>query len=278
MDPLTLRAAPVACALIALAAAACGEAAPGGRSAPVSVSLVTVDQAPVARGLSGRSAYARSLSMEGSNGTLVLEEVHLLVDRLGIETADGACLRRAGPATGDDALDAVGRCQTLGTGPFVVELPLDGVPVNVTDDLLPPGRYTGLQLTVVTLEEADRAVEDGSRPSVPSRVRDAFPRWPGEAGLRVAGVFVPADGSATRRFVTYLSGGPSLALNFTASVELETTTRPVGMTVVVDPRAWFVRDDGSVPDLSTFDFRSSGQAMDPGSRLGDGFRQVRAGG
>lgn len=260
-----------------LVLAGCGDAAPPVEdAAPVSVSFVTVAGAPVSRGLPGTTDFAGSLAVEGTNGTLVLEELHLVVDRLHLATAAGTCRGSNGGAAVDTgAGDARGRCPGLGAGPVLVDLPVDAVPVRALDGFLPPDRYVHLQVRTTGLGETGRSGAEAGTASLPTRVRDAFPGWPDQAAIRLAGSFAPADGTGPRPFVTYLRADASVGLDLAPPVNLTAGDRPRGLVVTIDPRAWFAPVDGVVPDLSTRDSSSTRQIPDLGARAGDAF--IRAG-
>ena len=46
------------------------------------------------------------------------------------------------------------------------------------------------------------------------------------------------------------------------------------VTVTVDPLAWFIRPDGTVLDLSQFDFDATGQVVEFEVEMEDGFTEI----
>lgn len=231
--------------------AACADTSPSDDPALVIVSLVVAEGAPVARGQTGPADRANSLAIAGSNGTLVLEELSLVVDRVQLIAADG------------QRVDAQ-------AGPRLVDLPVDEVPVQVAGRLVAPGEYAALSLTVRSLVPAERT--EGPEP-VTSGVapRERFPAWPDEASLRVVGFFEPAGGSDARHFVAYLTAEAERTLDFPSPLVVGGKDAATGIIVEVDPGAWFDTGDGTVPDLSVGGRSATGKLLDLEIPMEDGF-------
>lgn len=238
--------------------AACTDAPSADDPAPVVVSLVVAEGAPVARGEVGPGDRANSLAITGVNGTLVLEELNLIVDRVQLTTPGG------------ERVDAQ-------AGARLVDVPVDEVPVQVASRLVAPGSYSALALVVRRLETP--GATGGSEP-VTSGVApgERFPAWPGEASVRVVGFFEPAGGGERRPFVTYLAGEAELELAFDSPRKVGGGDAPTGIAVEVDPRSWFTREDGSVTDLSRHHFPATGEPVELGPAFADGFTAAAPGG
>lgn len=230
---------------------ACADTSASADPVPVTVSLAVAEGAPVARGVQGPADRANSISVAGANGTLVLEELNLIVGPVKLADEDG------------DRVD-------MEPGARLVDVPMDEVPVQVANRLVPVGGYTALLLAVRSLELPDPAGSSEPRTAgVP--VRERFPSWPGEAGLRVVGFFEPADGGRDRTFVVYLGGRAELELGFDPPLEVGPDGAPIGIEVDLDPESWFTEVDGSVLDLSAYDFATTGEVLDFDARLPGGF-------
>ena len=209
--------------LLAAGAAGCGNPAGDdrGRLAIRFATPVARSSAASSRGPSlSRSGSMESLLVRGSNGTLRIEDVRMVVSGLARESAEGAC---AGGRGGDG-------CQALEGGPFAVDLPLTGGAVTVTRQEIPAARYTALELRL-------------GGGVVPDTLRAVYPAFPGGASIVVRGTFTPTGGSA-QPFTLYFAteGEVRRALEPPAKVP-----GADALTVVVDPAGWF-RSGGQVVD------------------------------
>ena len=122
-----------------------------------------------------------SVEATGSNGTLTIDEVQIIVDEFKLEGDDAGCQEMPAEAEG---------CGRFEARPYVLDLPLDAVPIDIATSAVPAGTYFLLKL-----ETTDLASSSAKMEAIGDEVLAAFPDWPENASLRVAGSFDPGDGS-----------------------------------------------------------------------------------
>lgn len=185
------------------------------------------------------------LEITGSNGTLNITDIRLIVDEVDLEGND------------DDAEFEMEK-------PFFLDLPLDGTDVaSVVTGRVPPGTYTEFEFEV---EDADFDDDDDDEEEELLSLRDeieneGFTDWPADASMVVVGTFTE-DGT-TRSFTTYFDAE--------IEVEIDMEDRPfeIGgddasrrLTVKLDPALWFENVDGTVQDLSQNDYADTGELVE----------------
>lgn len=215
-----------------------------------------------------RSLPAPSLAVtaEGASGTLTLESAHVVMSEFELERSEGAC-----PADGDAAGDEDDDCEEFEAGPRFVELPLQGGSATAVTQQVPAGTYVGLEFEVEDLED-DGDGDDGDRTALLEQIRTEFSEWPEGASLRVSGRFTP-DGGEERSFVAYFEAEIEVEKRFPSPLAVDGSgSRTV--TVEVAPREWFTRPDGSVVDLSRYDWQATGELAELEVELEDGFTET----
>lgn len=198
-------------------------------------------------------------TFEGSNGTVELDEAWLIISEFELE--------RAGEVLD---CDDGGECEDFESPPSLVQLPLDSTVVSQLSVNIPEGEYAELELNVEDLE-ADEEGEDPSEiAAVLAEARAEHPDWPSTASMLLTGTYTPTGGSpvAFRTFVE-------------AEIEIEITIDPpldasgvVAMNIVVVPSAWVERPDGTVLDLSQWDWGTTQQLLDLEIEMEDSFAAV----
>lgn len=185
------------------------------------------------------------LDITGSNGTLNITDIRLIVDEVELEGDD------------DNAEFEMEK-------PFFLDLPLDGTDVaSVVTGQVPPGTYTEFEFEV---EDADFDDDDDDEEQELQNLRDeilseGFSNWPDDASMVVVGTFTE-DGT-TRSFITYFDAE--------IEVEIDMEDRPfeVGgddasrrLTVNLDPARWFTKEDGTVQDLSQDNYTDTDELVE----------------
>jgi hypothetical protein len=250
--------------LLALAVAVLGTSACDDGVGPEDMAEVTLSFASVeAQGmqsagnaLAASSTLARSVEMAGSNGSLTLDEIQLLVDEFKLEGSGAACGDHPEP-------EACGRIEAE---PYFLDLPLDAVPVDAATTLVADGSYFALKLETKDLSSSGLA----------EVVRPEFPDWPDEASLRVTGSFDPEDGSDPRPFVVYFQAEVKVELAFDPPLDL--SSEDAHVVVEIDPLAWFTNPDDSVVDLSELDYETNGEVVEFEAKMSEGFSKLEIGG
>lgn len=214
--------------------------------------------APSAAGRLAGNRGARAVTLTGSNGTLALDEIWMIVAEFELERANDDDCDSSGP--GND-------CEKFQAPPQFIQLPLDGVSAPVVSQEVPPDLYDELEFEVedIELDEDENAAEVQA---LFDQIRALFPDWPEKASMLVTGSFTPTGGAA-RTFRVF----------FEAEIEIEIELEPpldlrdgsdASVTVVVDPALWFARPDGTVLDLSQF----QGQLVEFEAEFENGFTEI----
>jgi len=249
--------------LVALAACSDGTAPGSAVSVRMSVKAPTAGSAMMgSAGIAEGSRAAQELEIAGSNGTLRITDIRVIVDELELKRVEDGTL----DCDADPEPEA---CEEFEAGPFFVAVPLTGEPVTVTSQDIPEGSYDELEFEVDDIEVDD---DEGDEAQVIldllNTVRQEFADWPGHATMLVVGTFTPTGGEAV-----------AFRVYFEAEVEVELDIDPplvVGasggtVNVALDPAAWFKRADGTVVDLSAWDFATTGEVIEFELEMEDGF-------
>jgi hypothetical protein len=206
---------------------------------------------------------AQSLPVQGRNGTLLLERVVLLVDEVELEGHGDAC-ERDGDRRGrdddeaddeddeDDEDDDHGRQCRFEAEAFVLDLPVDGSPITIASELIPDGVYDELEFEIKNIKlerEKDRVID-----MLTAEVLARFPSWPSQASAMLEGSFQPAGGGDARPFRIFLDADLEVEMELEPPLVISDDAANRVITVEVHPELWFRRIDGSVVDLSLFDF------------------------
>lgn len=179
---------------------------------------------------------ARPITLTGSNGTLVIQDIRLIVSEIELERAGGEC---AGGREDD--------CEDFEGGPFLVNL-LDGTAADVVSASIPPGSYTEFEFEVEALEsdEDDNSRERQALQSIMSRLRQDYPAFPADASMVVHGTF----------------NGQPFTVYFAAEIEVEEefavpfrVPEDGAILVNLDPASWF-RSGNQVTNLLALNGRT----------------------
>ena len=193
---------------------------------------------------------AQDVVVTGSNGTLTITDIRLIVDELELEGAEaGDCP--------DDGEQPAG-CEEIEIGPLAAQVPVNGQPVTVASDAIPAGSYTELEFEVEDLEvdgdEQDDAGDAAALEALLATLRQTYADWPAGASMVVVGTFTPTGGAA-RPFRAYFAAEIEVELAFATPLVVAETNKSV--TVDLHPDQWFLNQDGTVRDLSQFDFATT---------------------
>ncbi len=251
--------------LVAVALTGCDSTTgPGEDGARVSVSFRSGGAAGASVAASGlgrvaSSVGARALTLTGSNGTLTLDEVWLIVAEFELERAnDDDC---------DDAVDD-DSCEEFNAPPQFIQLPLDGGSAPAVSQEVPPDLYDELEFEVEDIE-LDDDEDAGVVQALFNEIRALIPDWPEEASMLVTGSFTPTGGGAARSFRVFFEAEIEIEIEFEPALDLR-DGQDASVTVVVDPALWFARPDGTVLDLSQL----QGQLVEFEAEFENGFTEI----
>ncbi|HKK94531.1 MAG TPA: hypothetical protein VJ925_13940 [Longimicrobiales bacterium] len=214
---------------------------------------------------SGASAGPLAVLVDGTNGTLDITDLRVIVAELEFEGTNGTC-----GTDGDD--DDDDDCFEVELPPRLVGVPLDGSPLTVTTAELPAGSYNEFELEIEDLEDDEDDTEFAQEiAALRAEILATFPDWPREATIRVEGTFTPTGGAA-ESFVAYVEGEVEVELDLVPPLDIS-DAGPAEHTldVVLFPERWFVRGDGSVIDLTEYDFSTTGRLLELEVEIEDGF-------
>ncbi len=209
------------------------------------------------------------LVLVGSNGTLTVDEIRLVVSEVEIEKEDDSC------STDDHGNDDIGdSCEEFNAGPRFLDLHLDGQPIEVVTDLLPAGVYEELEFEIEDLEDdEDNAVEAALIAAVRAEILAVVPDWPDEASALVTGSFTPTGGSPVD-FRVFLKAEIEVEMDLTPNLVIEGGVASRALTVDIQPDIWFMQAGGSVLNLSLYDFDATGQLLEFDVEFEDGFTKI----
>jgi hypothetical protein len=217
-----------------------------------------------------------SLPLTGTNGTLTLDQAWLVVDHVRLESAADTCagedheedndvaasrvsLNHGDPMGGDDDEDHdEGECEAGSLAPLFVQVPLEGEGTGQVSVDVPPGTYDEIKLKAGA-PDADLLAQ----------IREQFADWPESASLLVVGSFTPTDGDPVP-FRVYFDARIKVEREFEDNPLVVEEGGNLTVTVVVDPARWFTNRDGTVDDLSVFDFGTTGEVVPFGFQAGEG--------
>jgi hypothetical protein len=245
---------------LALAAAAvvfaCSDTAGTGDGGNLTVkfALVSAQQSAVGTVV----AAPAELPLAGDNGSLTIDSIWLVADEFKLERVEGAC-EEVPEGEDDDA------CEEFELSPFLVSVPLEGESLGKVSAEVAPGTYEELKFET-------KAPYDGS---LLTDIRDNYvDDWPGEASLLVVGTFTPTGGDPVS-FRAYFDAEVKVELEFPEGGPLVVVEGgDLSVTVFIDPAIWFVNDDGTVDDLSMYDFAATDDVFKFEAKFADGFSKI----
>jgi hypothetical protein len=255
--------------MVAAAALAACDGATGPAGGPMVVVMfesVAASSGQAGAGVAGQMAGA-FLVIDGSNGVLRVDTAHAILDRFELRRADRdeAC----------EGLEHSNACERFRAPPLLMQLPLAGGARTAVSAEVPPAPYDRLRFEIEHLDNnEENPVRAQQIAQLFEAIRGEFPDWPRKASMRVAGTFTPLGGSP-RPFRAYLDAEVELRLEFATPLVVRADDELRVVTVDVDARDWFANADGTVIDLSEFDFPSTGRLLEFRVRIRDGFKRVR---
>lgn len=254
---------------VAFALGACDDAT--GVGAPGTVALnFSVASASAPATVSGPASAPAlvagpPMTVSGTNGTLTIEEIRLIVAEAELDGDDDAC---EDDLPGED-------CAKFEAPPRFLDLPLDGNPIQAFVGVVPQGTYDEIEFEIEDLEDDEEDSEFAAEiAALREDILAEFPDWPRKATALVVGSFEAAGGGTTD-FRVYIE----------AEIEIERALVPplvVGpdgttgadITVDIRPDIWFSLPDGSVLDLSAYDYDDTGMVLEFELEMEDGFTEI----
>jgi hypothetical protein len=254
--------------LVMVTVTGCDSSGPSTTNGTVEVGFTTATssgaQNTLATQTSSRSADSDPLTLTGSNGTLKISDIRLIVDKVK--------LKQDTDRTGEDGTEVEIEQEVEVERPEFLDLPLREAEVSpVAGGNVPPGTYNEFEFEVDDLDD-----DDGTNQGLRQDIRDEFPNWPEDASMIVVGTFTPTDGSS-ESFTAYFEA--EIEVERMLSTPLEVTDDGFSRELVVklDPARWFEQADGTIQDLSQFDFEETGQLVEFEAEFEEGVAEIEYG-
>ena len=269
------RGSTVALAVTTLAA--CGDATSVADPAAVALNfqVSTSSTAQATSGPAFTSASASSsgpaavagppLVLEGTNGTLTIEEIRLIVAEVELDGDDDACERE-----GDLSDD----CADFEAAPRFLDLPLDGSPVEAFVGLIPPNTYHELEFEIEDLEDDEDDTQFAAEiAALKAQILQEFPDWPDKATALVVGSFESNEGETTS-FRVYVEAEIEVERELIPPLVVGESGSAPDLTVDIRPDIWFGQSDGSVLELHLWDYDATGQLLELEVEMENGFTEI----
>ena len=237
---------------VALGGGACSDPLAPGDQGRVGIRFRTASLAEVNGG---------ELVITGSNGTLRITDISFIVNEFELEADEDAC---QGQGSNDG-------CEEFEAPPVFARLPLDGDNLVTVTTMVPAGTYHELEFEVEDIDLDDDDEEAGEIGAVAATVRAAFPNWPDEASMVVVGTFTPTGGQPVP-FTVFFDAEIGIEKALVPPLVVNEANQTV--TIELDPSVWFRRFDGTVLNLSAFDFAVTGELLEFEAELKDGFQEI----
>ena len=203
-----------------------------------------------------QEAQGDQLVVTGSNGTLTITDIRMIVAEFEVDGDDdvNACQQNGG---GDD-------CEDFEAGPLFIDLPLTGSTVPVSTGEIPPGTYEEVEFEVEDLDDDEENPAERQRiEALLAQVRAQFPDWPRDASMLVVGTFTPTGGQP-RAFRVFIEAEIEVEVDLNPPLVITETSTNRDVSILLDPAAIF-RSGSNVLDLS----QSTGRLLE--IEIEDGF-------
>lgn len=210
-----------------------------------------------------------SLVVEGSNGTLKVNDIRFIVEEFMLEPKE--------TDEEEDSLDIVS--EEFEAGPFWVDLPLGRDTLSLATSRVQSGMYEELEFKVEDLNLEEEEEEDGDageHQALADSIRMDYPDWPDEASMVVRGSFNPSDGNS-RSFKVFANAEIEIERNFNPPLEITEDNVQEVLSIRLNPVLWFKRADGTVRDLSAYDWEQTGQLIKFEAEFERGVEEVETG-
>lgn len=228
-----------------------------------SSSPAMVAAAPGSTGSGSASIAGPPMSVTGSNGTLTIDEIRLIVAEVELDGEDDSCEQAGGS---DD-------CADFEAPPRFLDLPLDGGPVAAFTGMIPAGTYDELEFEIEDLEDDEEDTEFAAEIAV---LREAilaeFPDWPREATALVVGSFESDAG--TTDFRVYIEAEIEIERDLSPPLVISDGEPGPDLNVELRPDIWFSNADGTVLDLSMYDYDATGELLEFEFEMEDGITEI----
>lgn len=179
-----------------------------------------------------------SLTIEGNNGTLQIDDIRFIVSEFELEPADAE----------DDSEEI----EEFESRPFFVDLPLGEDVLSLANNQIQAGLYEELEFNVEDLDFDDDGEEEEHQ-ALADSIRTEFSDWPDEASMVLVGTFTSTDGQ-TQSFKVFAKAEIEIEREFNPPLEVTEDNIQQVVSVRINPTKWLAKEDGSVLDLTQYDW------------------------
>jgi len=205
-----------------------------------------------------------TIEIEGSNGTLVINEVHFIVDEFELERSEGECTDD--PENGKDDV-----CEDFESEMFFVDLPLDNQPLEIVQSPIQNGIYDEIEFEVddLDIDDDDNGEKQQQKEALLDEIQETFPDWPESSSMVVKGHFVSNSGQTTE-YTTFAEAEIEMEMELNPPLDIQNGPRR-SITINISPTDWFKRNDGSVINLSNYDYETTQKILEFEVEMENGF-------
>lgn len=200
-----------------------------------------------------------TLFVSGTNGTLRITDIQFIVSEFELEPEE---------ADNDST-----KFEEFESGPFLVDLPLSNGSVMLGNNPVPSGFYVELEFEVENLEVDEDENESGALTALKDEINQIYPEWPQSASMVITGDFLSAN-SDTTAFKVFAEAEIEIEREFEPALEINEDNRTQLLTIPIIPEAWFENADGSVRNLSEFDWETTNQLLEFEAEFEDGVSEI----
>jgi len=208
---------------------ACDSSGPSTEGGNVAVDFGTSYSTSKAKAGATVKSSHDSLEIPGSNGTLDVTDIRLIISELELEgEADSA---------------------EFEAEPSLLDLPLDTTDVApVAASEVPPATYDEFEFEVEDVEVDDADDDEEALQTLREEIRNDFPNWPDGASMVVVSTFTP-EGGTPEKDTTYFDAEIEVEREMEPALEVTGEGFERTLTVQLDPIRWFTNSDGTVWNL-----------------------------
>lgn len=199
-----------------------------------------------------------SLVINGSNGTLKIDDIRFILKKFKLSQDDPGCEgeeheNENGNAPGNSDKD----CKEFSTGPLFVDLPLSADTLNLTNDLIETGSYSEMEFEIGDANLHNRNEGEKNAALIDS-INANYPEWPEDASFVATGTFKP-EGDTARSFKIFAKLDIEVESKFEPPMEISAQNAQQVLSIGINLSRWFEEYGGKLPDLSKYDWDQTHQ-------------------
>lgn len=229
-------------------------------SEAVSVGFSTTSSS--AKALAASKAIEEALSLQGTNGTLAITDIRLIVAEMKLKVDD----------------DSAGEGPEFETPASLLDLPLDTTQIAaVADAEIPEDPYDEFEFEVEDVDPHDEdltAEQQAHLEALLDTIRVDYPHWPTDASMVITGTFTSPDGGEPVPFTTYFEAEIEIELELNPPLEVTADGLSRSITVEIDPAQWLTQADGTVLNLAEFDYAATEQLYELEAEFENGVAEI----